>query len=57
MLLDAAAYAGEVSIDVAPFDLLRAIGSLAFATGAGAAHIELMMLLLDGLDYGAAMPK
>ena len=59
MLLNAAAEAGEVRGDVAPYDLLRAIGNLAVATGDdGAAHTERMvMLLLDGLRYGAAMTK
>jgi len=59
MLLNAAADAGEVRADVAPYDLLRAIGNLAVATGDdGAAHTERMvMLLLDGLRYGAATPK
>ena len=56
MLLDAAADAGEVRTDVAPYDLLRAVGNLAVASGDdGGAHIERMvMLLLDGLRYGAA---
>jgi AcrR family transcriptional regulator len=59
MLLNAAADAGEVRSDVAPYDLLRAIGNLAVASGDdGAAHTERMvMLLLDGLRYGAATPK
>lgn len=55
MLLDAAARSGEVRADVAPYDLLRAIGNLAVASGNdGAAHTERMvMLLLDGLRYVA----
>ena len=59
MLLNAAADAGEVGTDVAPYDLLRAIGNLAVASGEdGAAHIERMVILLmDGLRYGAAKPK
>lgn len=56
MLLGAAAEAGEVRADVAPYDLLRAIGNLAVASGDdGPAHTERMvMLLLDGLRHGAA---
>ncbi len=59
MLLNAAADAGEVRADVASYDLLRAIGNLAVASGDdGPAHTERMvMLLLDGLRYGAATPK
>lgn len=59
MLLDAAADAGEVRAHVAAYDLLRAIGNLAVASGDdGAAHTERMvMLLLDGLRYGAAKPE
>ncbi len=59
MLLYAAADAGEVRADVASYDLLRAIGNLAVATGDdGAAHIERMvMLLMDGLRYGSATPR
>lgn len=59
MLLNAAADAGDIRDDVAAYDLLRAIGNLAVASGDdGAAHIEQMvMLLLDGLRYGAATPK
>jgi AcrR family transcriptional regulator len=55
MLLEAAAHSGEIRGDVAPYDLLRAIGNLAVASGDdGAAHTERMvMLLLDGLRYGA----
>jgi len=50
-LLNAAAIAGEVRSDVEPYDLLRAIGSLAAASGEdGAAHTERMLnLLVDGL--------
>lgn len=55
MLLDAAARGGETRADIAPYDLLRAIGHLAVASGGdGAAHTERMvLLLLDGLRYGA----
>jgi AcrR family transcriptional regulator len=56
MLMTAAAEAGEVRGDVAPYDLLRAIGNLAVAPEkGGAAHTEKMvMLLIDGLRYGRA---
>lgn len=55
-LLAAAAAAGDVRADIAPYDLLRAIGNLAVASGDdGRAHTERMvMLLLDGLRHGAA---
>jgi hypothetical protein len=55
MLLNAAADAGEVRADVAPYDLLRGIGNLAVASGEdGPAHTErMLMLLLGGLRYGA----
>ncbi len=55
-LLDAAAAAGEARGDVAPYDLLRAIGNLSAATGEdGAAHARRMLdLLIDGLRCGAA---
>jgi AcrR family transcriptional regulator len=58
MLLDAAARSGEARADVAPYDLLRAIGNLAAASGNdGKAHIERMvMLLIDGLRYGTTGP-
>lgn len=54
-LLDAAADSGATRSDIAPYDLLRAIGNLAVASGNdGAAHTERMvMLLTDGLRYGA----
>ncbi len=53
MLLSRAADAGQTRADVAPHDLLRAIGNLAVASGDGAAaHIERMTLLLfDGLRF------
>lgn len=55
MLLTAAADAGEIRTDIAPYDLLRAIGNLAVATGDdGVAHTQRMVtLLIDGLRYGA----
>lgn len=55
MLLDAAARGGATRSDIAPYDILRAIGNLAVASGGdGAAHTERMvMLMLDGLRYGA----
>lgn len=55
MLLGAAAVAGEVRGDVDAYDLLRAIGNLAVASGEdGPAHTRRMVrLLLDGLRYGA----
>jgi AcrR family transcriptional regulator len=55
MLLHEAARSGETRADVAAYDLLRAIGNLAVASGDdGAAHTERMvMLLLDGLRYAA----
>lgn len=59
MLLHTAALSGQTRGDVAPYDLLRAIGNLAVASGAdGPAHTERMvMLLMDGLRYGATKPK
>lgn len=55
MLLEAAARSGEIRTDVAAYDLLRAIGNLAVASGDdGPAHTERMVgLLLDGLRYRA----
>jgi AcrR family transcriptional regulator len=55
MLLDAAARAGKIRTDISAYDLLRAIGNLAVASGDdGAAHIERMVeLLLDGLRHRA----
>lgn len=52
-LLSAAANADEIRADVAPYDLLRAIGNLAVASGEdGQAHTHRMvMLLVDGLRY------
>lgn len=54
-LLAAAAEAGSIRGDVAPFDLLRAIGNLSVASSDdGRAHTERMiMLLVDGMRYGA----
>lgn len=56
MLLAGAADASEIRNDVTPYDLLRAIGNLSVASGEdGAAHTKRMvMLLLDGLRYGAS---
>jgi AcrR family transcriptional regulator len=54
-LLDAAVTAGQVRDDVEPYDLLRAVGNLASATGDdGTAHsLRMVDLLIDGLRYGA----
>ncbi|MCM2473063.1 TetR/AcrR family transcriptional regulator [Rhizobium sp. CG5] len=54
-LLDAAAASGEVRGDVAPYDLLRAIGNLSSASGEDSAgHAGAMVdLLIDGLRFGA----
>lgn len=54
-LFDAAIAAGEIRDDVEPYDLLRAVGNLATATGDdGAAHSRKMVdLLVDGLRVGA----
>ncbi len=59
MLLTAAANAGETRADVTPYDLLRAIGNLAVASGddAGSHTERMVMLLLDGLRYGIQKPK
>lgn len=53
-LLDAAAAAGEVRADVAPYDLLRAIGNLSVNAGEGGVeHTSRMVdLLINGLRYG-----
>ena len=58
-LLDRAAAAGQVRGDVGAFDLLRAIGNLAAATGAdGPDHARRMVdLLIDGLRAGASAPS
>ncbi len=55
-LLDAAASAGVIRADVAPYDLLRAIGNLAASTGDDAQRHtqDMVRLLFDGLRYGAA---
>lgn len=54
-LLNAAAEAGHVRNDIAPYDLLRAIGNLTVASGEDAvAHTASMVgLLIDGLRFGA----
>ena len=58
-LLDAASRAGEVRADVAPYDLLRAIGNLSVTTGEdAAAHTASMVaLLIDGLRFGTTAAK
>ncbi len=55
-LIDAAAAAGEVRADIAPRELLRAVGNLccAPASGDGGDSARRMVtLLVDGLRYGA----
>lgn len=54
-LLDAAVTAGQVRNDVAPYDLLRAVGNLSTSHGEdGPVHGRRMVdLLIDGLRYGA----
>lgn len=54
-LLDAAVAAGQIREDVAPYDLLRAVGNLSITTDEdGAARSGRMVeLLIDGLRYGA----
>lgn len=54
-LLDRAAEAGDIGGDVAPYDLLRAIGNLSVASGEDSAeHISRMVdLLIKGLRYDA----
>lgn len=54
-LMKAAADAGEIRAGIEPYDLLRAIGNLSVATGAGSSeHVARMItLLFDGLRYGA----
>lgn len=53
VLLDRAAGAGEIRADVAPYDLLRAVGNLSVAGETdGAAHTNRMIdLLVDGMRY------
>lgn len=55
-LLERAAEVGDIDSDVAPYDLLRAIGNLSVASGEdGANHIRRMVdLLIKGLRFGAA---
>ena len=57
-LLDAAARAGQVRLDIEPYELLHAVGRLSAATGEGGAlHGRRMVdLLIDGLRYGALPP-
>lgn len=54
-LLASAAGNGDIHCDIAPYDLLRAIGNLATASGAdGAEHAQTMIrLLIDGLRFNA----
>lgn len=57
-LLEAAVAAGEVRSDIAPYDLLRAVGNLAVAPeGDGAAHTGRMIdLVVDGLRFRSGPP-
>ena len=54
-LLDAAAAAGQVRADVAPYDLLSAVGCLGMRAGAGSDDQtrRMVTLLVDGLRYDA----
>lgn len=54
-LLDAAAKSGEIRTDIAPYDLLRAIGGLAMANGDDGTEYEhsMVKLMIDGLRFGA----
>lgn len=54
-LLKRAVAAGEVRTDIAPYDLLRAIGNLASTSDtSGPEHARRMVaVLIDGLRYGA----
>jgi len=58
-LLNATTDAGETRGDVAPYDLLRAIGNLSVsADDEGVQHTERMIrLLIDGLRYGAQQSR
>lgn len=58
-LLTAAADAGAIRAGIESYDLLRAIGNLAAATGPGSdEHVTRMIaLLLDGLRYGAGADR
>jgi AcrR family transcriptional regulator len=53
-LLHSAAAVGDIRADVAPFDLLRAVGNLSVASGEdGPEHTQRVLnLLFDGLRYG-----
>ena len=53
-LLEAAAAAGEVRSDVAPDDLLQAVGSLCMRSedDGGERKRRMVSLLIDGLHYG-----
>ncbi len=55
-LMTAAAEAGEIRPDVAPADVIRALGGICMATDrpdAGTTAIALVDLVFDGLRYGA----
>ena len=58
-LLDAAVASGEMRGDVAPHNLLRAVGSLCMPSGDGdpAPARRLVALLVDGLRYRAGQPE
>lgn len=51
-LLNAAATAGDIRADVAPYDLLRAVANLSTAPVEGQS-IDMVDLLIDGLRFGA----
>ena len=54
--MTAAAEAGEIRPDVAPADVIRALGGICMATDrpdAGTTAIALVDLVFDGLRYGA----
>lgn len=57
-LLDTAVESGEIRTDIAPYDLLRAIGGLVMANGDdgsdGTGYADSMVkLMIDGLRFGA----
>ena len=54
-LMQAAIDSGEITASVEPYDLLRAIGNLATASGEGSReHLDRMLdLIMNGLRYGA----
>ncbi|MFI9393462.1 TetR/AcrR family transcriptional regulator [Streptomyces bauhiniae] len=54
-LLDAASNTGEIRTDIAPNDLLRAVGNLTLPAQDDDGHTGRMVgLLMDGLRYGAS---